>query len=152
LTEKVLYLIKPNFFYLFRLSRNVINTIGYFAIFRDQEDDDDVEDLRKDNGRLNKEIEELRSKHAAELNRMKKAYEKAVSEYKETNVELQKNVGLEPDLVVKTEAVEESDIFEDSLVGEEKKKAKAAAAEANPAKRKTSKTRTTIQTQVNSCP
>ena len=102
-----------------------------------------------DNDRLSKEIEELRSKHAAELNRMKKAYEKAVTEYKETNVELQKNVGLEPDVVVKTEAVEEADIFEDSLVGEERKKSKAAAAEAVPAKRKTSRSKTTIQTQVN---
>ncbi len=82
-------------------------------------------------------------------NRMKKAYEKVVSEYKETNAELRNGLGLKPEaipIVVKTEATEEEedeDVFESSFVGEARKQAKSRSSTA--VKRKT---KTNTQTQV----
>ena len=61
-------------------------------VSRDQGDEDDVEELRQENVRLQKELEERNSR----LSHMSKAYQKTIEEYKETNVELQKNVGIEP--------------------------------------------------------
>lgn len=61
-------------------------------VSRDQGDEDDVEELRQENVRLQKELEERNSR----LSHMSKAYQKTIEEYKETNVELLKNVGIEP--------------------------------------------------------
>ena len=126
---------------------------------RDEDEDDDTnEELRLENERLNRELESLRSKHSIELTRMKKAYEKTVHEYKETNAELQKEVGGSGSnrgsgsnlALVKIEKIdeeeEEEDIFEDSLVGANRKKSKEASQ--LPSKRKISKTKQTTQTQV----
>ncbi len=72
---------------------------------------------------------------------MKKAYEKVVTEYKETNEELRNGLGLRPEavpIVVKTEATEEEDnedVFESSFVGEARKKATGRSSTA--VKRKT---------------
>ena len=122
------------------------------------EDDDTNEELKLENDRLNRELESLRSKHSIELTRMKKAYEKTVHEYKETNAELQKEVGGSSSnrgsglnlALVKIEKIdeeeeEEEDIFEDSLVGANRKKSKEASL---PSKRKISKTKQPTQTQV----
>ena len=124
--------------------------------FREDDDDEDAkEELKLENDRLGRELESLRSKHALEMTRMKKAYEKVVNEYKETNAELQKEVagGSSSNLAfVKIEKIdeadeeEEEDIFEDSLVGANRKKSKEAAAV--PVKRKISKIKQTTQTQV----
>ena len=84
---------------------------------------------------------------------MKKAYEKVVTEYKETNAELRNGLGLQPEavpVVVKTEATEEEDndedVFESSFIGEARKKARERSSTA--VKRKT---KLSAYTQVRGC-
>lgn len=50
------------------------------------------EDYKQENLRLLKEVNSLKTAHSKELAKVKKAYEKIISQYKETNQEMQKHV------------------------------------------------------------
>ena len=55
---------------LFKVEMKLALVLFYDFTYRDQEEDEDVlEDLRLENDRLSKELEEVRSKHTSELNR-----------------------------------------------------------------------------------
>ena len=55
---------------LFKVEMKLALVLFYDFTYRDQEEDEEVlEDLRLENDRLSKELEEVRSKHTSELNR-----------------------------------------------------------------------------------
>ena len=55
---------------LFKVEMKLALVLFCDFTYRDQEEDEDVlEDLRLENDRLSKELEEVRSKHTSELNR-----------------------------------------------------------------------------------